>query len=192
MTKTNLNPTIDEYQGAIGKLVFKKVRGRVIVAKKSTVTKEPTEAQIAQRIRFKEAAAFGKFAQDDPALSAFYGPIAKAKAVTVYTVAAGDYLRRPVVKSLDLSDYRGRLNDPILIQVTDDIGLVYLQVTLTSHEETVIESGKAVESAPGTGQWTYTTTQQVALGTSIKIDVVGVDHAGNKVRRSDIRKVGEG
>lgn len=190
MTKTTLNPTIEEYRGSIGRLVFKKVRGRTVVSKKPVVTAEPSQAQLNQRIRFKEAAAFGKFAQDDPMHRAFYEPIARAREVTVYTVAVQDYLRKPVIKPLFLSEYKGRVGDPILIHATDEVGILDLQVTIDSNEGVLIESGKAVESAPGTGRWIYEATTAIPYGTDIFIDVVALDHAGNRTKLSANPRVG--
>jgi hypothetical protein len=190
MTKTTLNPTIDDYRGSFGKLVFKKYKGRTIVAKKPVVTAEPSVAQVNQRMHFKEAAAFGKFAQNDPTHRAYYEPIALAKEVTVYTAATWDYLKKPTIKSLFLSEYKGRVGDPIMIHATDSIGIVDLEVTIDSNEGVLIESGKAVESAPGTGRWTYTATTAIPHGTDIFIDVVTRDQAGNKTKRSESPRVG--
>lgn len=190
MTKTTLNPTIDEYRGSFGRLVFKKYRGRTIVAKKPVVTAEPSQAQVNHRIRFKEAAAFGKFAQDDPMHRAFYEPIARAREVTIYTVAVQDYLRKPVIKPLDLLHYRGQIGDPIEIQATDEVGIVDLQVRIDSNEGVLIETGKAVESAPGTGRWTYTATTVIPYGTIVFIEVVALDHAGNRSKLTETPRVG--
>ena len=190
MTKTNLNPTIDDYRGSIGKLVFMKVRGRTIVSKKPVFSAEPSQAQLDQRMRFKEAAAFGKFAQDDPMHRAYYEPIARAREVTIYTVAIQDYLRKPQIKPLDLFHYKGRVGDPIEIHATDEVGIVDLQVTIDSNEGILIESGQAMESAPGTGRWTYTATTAIAVGTDIFIEVLAVDHAGNRTKHTESPRVG--
>lgn len=190
MTKTTLNPTIDDYRGSIGKLVFRKYRGRTVVSKKPVVTAPPSQAQVAQRIRFKEAAAFGKFAQNDPTLCAIYETIAQARQVTVYTVAVQDYLKKPVIKPLDLFEYKGRIGDPILIDASDEIGLASLEVTLESNDGSLIESGQPVESAPGTGKWTYKATVAVPYNTDIFITVVALDHAGNRTKLIESPRVG--
>ena len=190
MAKTNLNSTIDDYRGSIGKLVFKKYRGRTIVAKKPVITAEPSQAQLDQRIRFKEAAAFGKFAQNDPDLRAIYEPIARAREVTVYTVAVQDYLKKPVIQPLDLFQYKGRVGDPILIQATDELGLAGVEVSIDSNDGTLIESGPAEEGVPGTGKWTYTATVPVAQGSDIFIEVVALDHAGNRTKLTESPRVG--
>ena len=191
MPKTTLNPTIDDYRGSFGKLVFKRYKGRTIVAKKPVVTAEPSQAQIDQRNRFKEAAAFGKFAQDDPQLQAYYGPMALSRDLTLYTVAVQDYLTKPKIKPLYLADYKGQVGDPIEIHATDSVGIVDLQVTIDSNDGTLIESGSAVESAPGTGKWTYTATVPVPLGADIFIEVVARDRAGNRAKLTESPRVGE-
>ena len=191
MTEANLNPTIDGYRGSIGKLVFKRYRGRTIVAKKPVVTAEPSPAQLMQRQQFKAAAAFGKFAQQDPALHAFYEPIALERGVSIYTVAVGDFLNKPQIKPLDLDHYKGQVGDPISIRATDDLGLADLDVEITSNQGALIEAGKAVETFTGSGIWTYTATVPVALGADIFIEVVGVDHAGNRVKLTESPRVGQ-
>jgi hypothetical protein len=171
--------------------VFKKYKGRTIVAKKPVITAAPSEAQVNHRTRFKEAAAFGKFAQDDPQLSAFYGPIALSRDITIYTVAVQDFMTNPKIKPLYLSDYKGRVGDPIQIHATDKVGIVDLQVTIDSNQGVLIESGNAVESAPGTGRWTYTATTAIPLGTDILIEVVALDRAGNRTKLNETPRVGE-
>ena len=191
MTKTTLNPTIDDYRGSFGKLVFKKYKGRTIVAKKPVFTAAPSEAQVDHRTRFKEAAAFGKFAQDDPQLRAYYEPVALTRDVTIYTVAVQDFLTNPKIKPLFLSEYKGRVGDRIEIHATDKVGIVDMQVTIISNEGVRLESGKAVESAPGTGRWTYIATTTIPRGTDIFIDVVALDRAGNRTKITENPTVGQ-
>jgi hypothetical protein len=57
-----------------------------------------------------------------------------------------------------------------------------VDVNLVAQDGTPIERGKAVETGVGSGKWNYTATRQVALGTDIFIEVVGVDHAGNQAK----------
>lgn len=190
MTEVNLNETVNGYSGAIGRLVFRQYRGRTIVGRKPVVTKEPTAGQLAQRERFKEAAAFGKLAQADPELRAFYEPIARERGTSIYTVAVGDFLKMPSLKALDLSKYQGQVGDTILIRAVDDIGLASMEVKIFAQEGALIEQGSAVETGAGSGYWVYTATAPVALGSGIFIDVVGVDHARNEVKRSENPTVG--
>jgi hypothetical protein len=191
MTEVNLNPTVDGYRGSIGRLVFKKYKGRTIVARKPVLTKEPTPGQLAQRENFKEAVAFAKSVKADPALLEFYEPIALQKDIYVYALAIGDFLKRPEIKPLNLTNYKGRVGDTIAIRAVDDLGLADLDVNIVAQDGTPIEQGKAVETGTGSGKWTYTATASVALGSDIFIEVKGIDHAGNEAEITENPTVGE-
>ena len=169
MSDVELNETINGYRGSIGKLVFKKYRGRTIVSRKVLSTKPPTEGQLAQRAEFKEASAFARTVKANPDLLAFYGPIAKQREVTVRVVAMGDVIE---------------------IRAADDLGLAELNVKIVAQDGTPIESGQAFEEGDRSGKWVYTATAQVALGSDVFIEVKGVDHAGNETKLTENPTVG--
>jgi len=191
MTEVNLNETVNGYRGSIGRLVFKRYKGRTIVGRKPIITKAPTEGQLAQRERFKQAVAFAKSAVANPVLNAFYAPIARDRDISIYSLAVGDFLHRPSFQYVDLIAYKGRVGDTIEIKALDDIGLADVDVELVTQEGAPIESGKAVEEGRGSGKWIYTATAPVALGTRIFIEVRGIDHARTKIQISANPVVGE-
>src|SRR5512147_28899 len=123
MSNVELNPTVDGYRGSIGRLVFKKYRGKTIVAKKPVRTKEPGAAELARRENFREAVAYAKSVLADPAARAFYQPIALQRDISVYALAMGDFLKVPTIKPLNLTKYKGNVGDIIQIRVVDNIGL---------------------------------------------------------------------
>ena len=190
MSDVELNETINGYRGSIGKLVFKKYKGRTIVGRKVKSSKPPTEGQLAHQADFKDASAFAKSVKTNPALLAFYGPIAKQRDVTVRVVAMGDYMKKPVIKPLDLSGYKGRVGDVIKIRAIDDLGFANLQVEINAQDGTHIESGQAVEEGERSGKWIYTATAQVALGSGVFLEVKGTDHAGNEAKITENPIVG--
>ena len=191
MTEANLNPTVDGYRGSIGRLVFKRYKGKTIVARKPVRTKEPGPEELARREHFQEAVAYAKSVMADPEARAFYEPIALQRDRSVYMVALRDYLKKPTIKPLDLSGYMGHVDDVIVIKATDDIGLARLHVKISSSQGTTLEHGDAVETAVA-GKWTYTATKAVALGSDITIEVTGVDHALNPAQLTESVNVGEG
>jgi hypothetical protein len=190
MSDVELNETINGYRGSIGKLVFKKYKGRTIVGRKVKSSKPPTEGQLAHREQFKEASSFARTVKANPALLAFYGPIAKERDVTVRVVAMGDYLKKPTIKPLNLSTYKGQIGDVIEIRATDDLGLAELSVKIVDQDGTPIESGQALEEGERSGKWMYTATKAVALGSDVFIEVEGCDHAGNEVKITENPTVG--
>jgi hypothetical protein len=152
---------------------------------------DPTEAQQYHQEQFREAAAHAKAMLADPAARAFYETVALAKDSNAYVVALTDFLVKPRFEPLDLSEYKGQVGDTILIRAVDDLGLVDVDVTLSANDGTQIETGKAMENGVRTGQWTYTATAPVALGTDIFIEVVGFDHAGTKAEITESPRVGQ-
>lgn len=191
MSEANLNATIEGYRGAIGKLVFRNYKGRTIVSRKPVVTKEPTQGQLAQRQRFKDAVTFAKSAAANPGLRAFYEPIAKAKDITIYALAVADYLKTPEFQYIELEKYKGQVGDTIMIKAADDLGMAHVNVKLSAQNGTPIESGQALEEGAGSGKWIYTATVPVTLGTDIFIEANGADHAGTEVTISSNPIVGE-
>ena len=168
-SSVELNETINGYRGAIGKLIFKKYKGRIIVCRKGVITKPPTEAQVASRADFKAASAFARTVKANPALLAFYEPIAKQREVTVRVVAMGDYLKKPTLKPLDLYHYKGQIGDMIEIRAVDALGLAELHVKIVAQDGTPIESGPAIEESERSGKWIYKAIAEVAIGTNVFI-----------------------
>jgi hypothetical protein len=190
MTDVDLHETLNGYRGAIGKLVFRRFKGRIIVSRKGTISKPPTEAQKAQRAHFKQAVAFGKAAMTDPVLSAFYGPLARQKETSIYALAQQDFLKGPTIEPLDLSGYKGQVGDVIEIRAIDNVCLADLNVKIVAQDGTPIENGKAVETGDRSGRWNYILTKPVSLGTDIFIEVKAVDHAGNEAQITENPTVG--
>ena len=182
MTKVRFHGPIAGFSGAMGEMVFadQKAKGKTIAYMKPHYV--PSQAQLNQQQRFGAAALYAKAALANPATREFYDTIAKERGSTVQAVALADFLIEPSIKPLDLSEYKGRVGDTILIRAVDDIGLADVDVELTAIDGTNIEKGKAVENGIRSGYWTYTATKPVALGSDIFIKVVGVDHAGNEAQ----------
>jgi len=132
--------------------------------------------------RFKKASAHAKALLAEPDTRESYQAISKESAVPLFAVTMGDILNQPSILPLDLSQYRGRIGDAIAIQAEDDIGLAEINENIVAQDGTPIESGQAVEIGVRSGEWIYTATKQVALGTDIFIEVKGVDHTGNNTQ----------
>jgi hypothetical protein len=190
MTEVNLNETIDGYRGAIGSLVFKKYKGRIIICRKPKFTKPPSPLLVAERAHFSEAVAYAQSVKADPVARAFYEPIAKERDTCVYCLAISDFRSLPSFKPLDLSEYEGKVGDKITIRAVDVIGLAQVDVNILLQDGTPIESGKAVETGVRSGRWTYTAIRQVVAGTDVFIEVKGVDHAGNQAQLTENLIVG--
>jgi hypothetical protein len=103
----------------------------------------------------------------------------------------GDYMNAPTIAMLDVSDYKGRIGDPIYIRACDDVGVVDVNVRLTRADGTPIENGKAVENGAGSGHWQYRASVAVPLGTDIFISADAFDRPGHRAVASVNPIVGE-
>ena len=176
MTKVRFHGPVAGFSGAMGEMVFADHGKRTVVYMKTHYA--PSDAQVLQQERFAEAAAYAKSALADPARREFYETMAQVKDIPAFSLAVADYLNLPYFHRLDLSQYKGRVGDPILIVAVDDLGLVSVDVELAAIDGRIIEKGKAMEAGLRSGNWTYTATTPVALGSDIFIEVNGLDHAG--------------
>lgn len=179
MAKVKLNPVLEQIQGQIGDLVFKRYGDGVILSRKSEGSGEPaTAAQQATRERFREAALYGKMALADPETKALYAERAKETGKPVFSLTVADFFHAPSVDEVDVSAYAGAVGDVIVIMASDDFEVAEVQVSLSDGGGAVIESGAAVEVPADSGRWVYTATVAVATGTTVRIGVTAVDRPG--------------
>ena len=176
--KIILNPMFEQASGQLGDLVFREVRGKTVASRKATVTGEPTVEQVAHRERFKQAAAYGKSALADATVRALYEAAAKEKDMPVFALTIADFFNAPTIDNVDVLAYNGQVGDLIRIMARDDFGVVSVHVTITTDQGVAIESGNAVESSAGSGQWVYTATTAVTSGTDVIINAVATDRPG--------------
>ena len=177
MARVKLNPVLEHMRGDIGDLVFKKYGDRTIVSRKADLSGvKPSEAQQAHRQRFSQAALYGKMVLADPQTKGLYEEVAKKKGQPVFSLTVADFFNAPVVDEVDLSGYSGQVGETILVRAHDDFQVTDVTVTLARTDGTAIEKGDAVLSP--SGLWAYTTTQTVAEGTTVRIEVTVTDRPG--------------
>jgi hypothetical protein len=179
MTKARLHPSLLEFNGAMGDMVFKKRGKKVYVSIKPKGPGEPSEAQLAQRKHFKKAVNYTNAILADETSRAFYEDLAQRRETTARALCMGDFLNAPTIEDLDLSEYRGKIGDQILITTNDDIGVVRVNVTL-AEDGIVLEKGPAVELGAGSGSWAYTATTLVSPGVKISIEAEAYDRPGHR------------
>jgi hypothetical protein len=191
MTKVRFLGPLGGFSGEMDGVVFADTdkKNRTSAYKKKN--RAPSEAQLAVRARVAKAARRVKAKLEDPTVREFYESIARERDSLAHLVAIKDWMVQPTFKSLDLSGYKGNVGDKISVVATDDIGLASVIFTLTAVDGTRIEQGPAIEDGLRTGDWDYTATVPVALGTDIFVEARGVDHAGNKTVVSANPIVGE-
>ena len=179
MAKVRLNPILEQVRGQVGDLVFKRYGEGVLISRKPDFAdREWTEAQVAHRERFRQAALYGKLVMADPATKAIYEEAARAKGQPVFSLTVADFFNAPAVDEVDLSGYAGRVGDPIVVRASDDFDVTGVRVALTDAAGSSLEEGAAVETPPDSGRWVYAATAAVATGTTVRIAVTASDRPG--------------
>ena len=179
MAKVKLNPILEQVSGKVGDLVFRRYGDQTVISQKpDTEGREWTEAQLAHRERFRQAALYGRLVMADPETKALYEEVAGARGKPVFSLTVADFFNAPSVDSVDLSSYAGVAGDAIVIMASDDFDVLAVQVSLTDGDGNAIESGAALESPPDSGRWVYTATATVNTGTTVRIAVTAEDRPG--------------
>ena len=96
MPKITLNPLFAGITGKLGDIVFKKTaNGETIISKCPDMSRvQWSEAQKAQRERFKLANAYAKAALADPEVRPIYEKIAEAEGKGAFAAAKADYFAK--------------------------------------------------------------------------------------------------
>ncbi len=190
MAKVRLNPILEQIQGQVGDLVFKRYGDEVVISRKPDTTgRELTEAQLAAQARFREAALYGKMAMADPETKALYVEAAKAKGQPVFSLTVADFFNAPTINEVDLSAYGGAVGDTIVIQASDDFDVATVAVTLTDADGNAIEDGAAVETPADSGRWIFTAGTAVATGMTVRIGVTATDRPGGVGEASEEKTI---
>jgi hypothetical protein len=186
--KTNISDSLNDLRGRMGKWVYRRFEGGVVVARRPKErTTPPSEAQIRAKKRFAKAASYARAVFADPLRKAPY--VAKAKLLgktTVWAMVARDYLKPPVVEEIDHTGYFGRAGNPIRITATDDFEVVSVKVTIRDSAGATIETGLAVK---GDTEWVYTAQTAVPSGEIVNIEAEATDRAGNQRTLSEARNI---
>lgn len=145
--------------GMVGEqMVFRNRKGKIILSKRPHRTKEYTDMQVGQMLRFKEASIYAKAALMDEGVRKAYDEKAQhsEEALSAYNVAIADYLRAPVVRKVVTDGYNGGVGDVIVVSATDDFEVKEVLVEIRQSDDTLVEKGMASAGTNGL-DWVYTT-----------------------------------
>jgi len=122
----------------------------------------------------------------DQELGPFYEALGKQRDIPPYAAALADFLKRPSVEALDLSEYAGQAGGRIYFMASDNVGVTSALVAITNADGNLFERGVAVEVDAGTGYWMFTAQSSIPTGvTAVVINVRVSDRPGNVVELSE-------
>jgi hypothetical protein len=107
--------------------------------------------------------------------------LANAGQKPAYAVAVRDFFTPPTVDAIELSAYRGRFGDRMVVVATDDAGVISVDVAIKDMTGAVLERGRAQRSD---GRWIYTATADAPAGQALTVEVTATDRPGNTGAKS--------
>ena len=189
MAKVVLNPALRVLSGDVAGFVYRQqADGSVIMAKETLLdpNREFSVAQLEQMQKFKEASARYRRLMEDAGTEAAYKKLIAERGLEsrLRALVIGDILKAPVISTLDISKFEGKVGDTIRVVAEDSVGVARL--SLSVHDVT---AGQLVEAAEmqmnglvsSTVEWVFTTTAAVGVGHEMQVKATAYDLAGNVV-----------
>lgn len=175
------NIVTDGLSGKLGKnLVFRQSNGRTVVSSSPTPTDISSEKQVDQRKLFTRAAHYAKTQMADPVFGEKYRMAAKAKGIrTPNNLAVQDYLRPPVIETLNANAYHGEIGDEIIVEAYDDLEVEKVAVEIYHTDGSLVEKGMASTNG-NPYEWHYAASVANAEYAGDKVVVKAFDHPGNE------------
>lgn len=180
MSKIQNNPLLKGASGMLGKVVvYREVRGKVIMANRPKKSATLSEHQEASKSRFLKAVQYARKQLATEQTKAEYATGITLSKHSAYLVAVTDYLTSPQVNVIDASLYKGIAGNTITVRATDDFKVAKVEVMIIGSNGTLIEQGQAVLQPDTFDEWIYTITNANAALTGTKIIASATDKPGN-------------
>ncbi len=174
MAIVKLNSAIKEMRGSLGDMVFiPRGDGEAIARRKGRPPEVFSDKQKAHQSLFCDAAAYARLVQKDPALSEPYLAGAKARGLSPYQMALGDFMKSPEIEGIDLSGFTGKAGGAVLVSAAE-WKVVDVQIRILSLEGAVQEEGAAALD-PDSGKWRYQARTNVPAGHTVIVEATAKD-----------------
>ncbi len=172
MATVATNPIMNGLSGMLGKtIVFKNWRNKTIVASYSAPSKKQSEAQRANRSKFREAANWAHAVLNDPERKAYYQKKARKLGLpNAYTAAITDYMRKP-----QISNIIKREGATSCFVYKKDFAVKSAEVNITAPDGTT--ASRTVQALASGECW----IQLNDIELNLKIKVFVVDAAGRRL-----------
>lgn len=180
MSQIKNNVLLHGISGMLGKLlVFRHIRGKLVVSNRPTKRGILTDHQKKMKNRFLRAVQYARTQITNPESKAEYETGITIKKHSAYHVALTDHLIAPVIGLVNTSGYTGKVGDIIQIRATDDFKVVSVHVVIRNGDGTLSEQGDAVFLSGTLDEWRYTALATNMKVAGVTIEVSASDKPGN-------------
>src|SRR5450432_292222 len=181
MTNVNENLLVRGARRNVGKqFVYRKHGDNTTIARMPSINKDavPTEKQQEIREQFSDAAIYAQGAMSSADLKKEYEKKA-APGKTAFNIAFRDYLKAPVVKKIDVSNYKGMAGSVVVVKAKDDFRVAQVKVSIHSSAGVLLEEGNAILDPIKRSLWNYAATQNNASLSGSVVSATATDLPGN-------------
>ncbi|MGA3012800.1 MAG: hypothetical protein ABSD71_02070 [Bacteroidales bacterium] len=175
------NAITSEYSGRAGDIVLKNYDGKSVMAKRPDCSKViKSEWQLANQTKFAKAVKYAQYVLKNPALCKYYNK--KRPDLSAYNAAISDFMSRPVIERVDVSNYHGLPGNIVTVSTWDKWSIEGVSMVIFNVLGEVVECGAAVPGQfSGNMEWDYTATVENVDYKSCRILVRVKDRSGNVV-----------
>ncbi len=158
-------------QGNVGDFYnYRQRLGKTVTTRQVGKRTKPLNADQEQiKERFIEAAIYGKAVLKIPEKEALYAT-KKVPGKGVYMLAMTDYLKPPVIKSINMTAYTGVAGSTIIVRASDDFKVMRVRVSIYAASGALLEEGDTVLNPENGLDFIYTATaaNNVPAGSRVK------------------------
>lgn len=168
-------------RGKLNSLVYAlQPNGTVTVRGVGVQTAPSTEAERKGQYRMKLAHDYVHAVLSDPMARSAYATEAQGRKMRTCDLVMSDFLKDPVIASIDSAKYDARAGGWLLILTGDDFKVIRVKVTFRSAAGQRLEEGFAVPAQGSIARvWIYTAQADLAPGQVLTIEVTATDRAGH-------------
>lgn len=126
----------------------------------------------------------------EPAIKEVYAAEARNRHMRTCDLVMSDFLKDPVIASVDATNYRGGVDDWLLVLTGDDFKVIRLQVVVRNVSGERLEEGFGVPAQGSTARvWIYSAQNELPTGQSLLIEITAVDRCGHSTTMRVIHSI---
>jgi hypothetical protein len=186
MAITTTNIITRATHGRMGNVIFRSFAGKTVMSAVPDYSIiRWSNLQKKNRMRFRDAMVWARRTLSDPVKYSYYQKKAKP-GQTVWNAALSDYLTKPQITGIDVSNYRGHMGDTIRIKALDKFRVASVMVTIIDATGQEVESCMAMQKFPGDADWYFMAREKNQNCRGGRVVVRVTNSPGNVVQASQV------
>jgi hypothetical protein len=178
-------------RGKLGDIVYAQQRNGTVTARSVGLrTADWTEGEKKGQHRMQLAHPYVQGVLGDPALKAPYASEAQTRKMRTCDLIMADFLKDPVIASVDATKFNGLAGGWLLVMTGDDFKVIRVGVVLRNAVGQRLEERFAIPAQGSSARvWIYTAQQSLPTGQTLTIQVTATDRAGHSTVATKIHPI---